>query len=409
MLFSKDEKGTLALSKAVIKAVRTHVPFSTNLGKLWEDHKSSFLFKQSNKIDIPIRKGYNENAKHVYYEKTAKRAVLHRRGLCDELVEIIMTIIKITYIPSAPVLIASPLLIFNKNFHGHILLLLHNKPILPGQKSETFKEFSESFINCKDVAVICDPWLWFTAMAWDYRGILNAARAFDAENYYQGDVHLEYSIPFLTNSDECALSAKHLCFEDKARKYKTIFKELQNDFLKFFRDREEIDKTPNRIPYEKVRETTQTNIKLYELQSKQLQELMNLIARIKRISSERLRKNPNDIDRKDIAFQKILDYCKQTIYRTQYIGDEGIRNVFKVAASVALIPEERFFSYTSAAQELCKEFRINNCYPSLKKVLPEMITSYNGLLQFAVNANNEHLYQDKVFYYTQAENLTRLY
>ncbi|KEI34876.1 hypothetical protein FRA_44c11730 [Francisella sp. W12-1067] len=141
-------------------------------------------------------------------------------------------------------------------------------------------------------------------------------------------------------------------------------------------------------------------------------------------------------DRKNIAFQKIIDFCNTKLEKGVDIGIPGLIYILKLTIAIALIPrgetnnisiisKKTSLKQTKSAKYILDSFN-KNTFPEIKKMIgPNTINEYNDLLEFsdlkaifknikgntAINNDFHDLYKEqvKIYLYNKTNTLANAY
>ncbi|MCP3941252.1 MAG: hypothetical protein GY710_07200 [Desulfobacteraceae bacterium] len=165
MPLPKEKK--VALSNALIKAVRKHIFFSPNIDSIWP-----LLYQQYQKS---ILLGYSHYLPDNLESHTGK---------CGALSDMICLLVK-----NSPMKISDEIKFMKVTFFktdktdNHSLVILHdNSKFIPASGHYSFCNFCGKFLG--DTDIICDPWIWKTSLAKDCLSHIEYARKFEVESYY---------------------------------------------------------------------------------------------------------------------------------------------------------------------------------------------------------------------------------
>ena len=392
----------LAISVALINAVREHCMFSPNINKFNKTEAISNLYKYNQWII--------DRARRKEYEYIIFTALRYKVGRCGELTGACKLLTSKTAIPNSQNRQFLSCLLFNHQFG---IICSQKKPI--PKRWDSFEKLLSTFPD-RD-AVICDPWIWKASDLDSYHEHVSQAELYGVENYYTREVNLYSKTPF-TQFDHYTLSEE--------------FEKLKKTFWKFYKS--EIRRLNNRsfICSSHGREFSSFNESLLlnhitpqqeEWAQLQQRKLADFINRIK-ASSSAWYSFYKSTDRKGQALQKLLDYCSKKVSEKDYMGEDKIISVLKAAISVALIPrgdttnsqEIRLKTEpkkTKTAQAALTALQSHE-YFLLKDVIARVwgkneILDYCWLLKFAGINNFQDLYSQNMqdYYYHKAEEFSK--
>lgn len=237
MLLSRE--GILAVGEALVEAVRDYIPNSDNLfgiNSLRPGTRAQYFVILDKVIRKSPKKPFTEyEVWDSYEERMSKRAIQNGVGRCGELVNTIITLLKMTILNIDNDLFCSKI-----STESHAITILHNQEGLVFLQNMRFEKRNFNFGEFPDPnAVLCDPWIFKTVLIDNHEEIISSAINYDVSDSYKewngdGINQLEYegSVPLLRPTTCYQLTREHFTTYPNLSKFRSLQLEFYNKLNK---------------------------------------------------------------------------------------------------------------------------------------------------------------------------------